>query len=302
MFFWSVVVGLMLPLTAAQAARLELSEWYLLGPFGHPDVPASGLPLAPNGLTEMRNYNQFFTAVQRSADLYPVNREVDLDATYKGPITVDAQGQEQALTWRKVTGGNVPAGNAMVVFMSTWVWVPADVAATLAARSYRGSRYSATEYILVNGSVLRNERADRANPPVTHPVNGQAVALKKGWNHIFTQHTVGWGTLQNHVALDIPDEVAGAKVSAEPPVEVGRRFTTAGVALAPAAPSAGDAGAAAEARVRTWTNRTGKQIRATYEALDGDSVVLRTEDGRVAKILLDRLSDEDRAYVRARSK
>jgi len=53
------------------------------------------------------------------------------------------------------------------------------------------------------------------------------------------------------------------------------------------------------AEVRTWTDATGKFKReASFQRLDGDSVVLQTADGKGLKIPLDRLAAADQAYVK----
>jgi hypothetical protein len=53
------------------------------------------------------------------------------------------------------------------------------------------------------------------------------------------------------------------------------------------------------AEVRTWTDATGKFNRvASFQRLDGDSVVLQTADGKEFKIPLDRLAAADQAYAK----
>jgi hypothetical protein len=54
------------------------------------------------------------------------------------------------------------------------------------------------------------------------------------------------------------------------------------------------------AEVRTWTDATGKFRRsATFQRVNGDSVILQTPDGQQLRIALDQLSAADRAYVRS---
>jgi hypothetical protein len=56
---------------------------------------------------------------------------------------------------------------------------------------------------------------------------------------------------------------------------------------------------AGHAEVRTWTDTTGKFKReASFERLAGDSVVLKTPDGKELTIPLRRLSPEDQAFAR----
>jgi hypothetical protein len=56
---------------------------------------------------------------------------------------------------------------------------------------------------------------------------------------------------------------------------------------------------AAHAEVRTWTDTTGKFKReASLERLAGESVVLKTPDGKELTIPLSRLSPEDQAYAK----
>ena len=53
------------------------------------------------------------------------------------------------------------------------------------------------------------------------------------------------------------------------------------------------------AEVRTWTDATGKFKRvASFQRLDGDSVVLQTADDKEFKIPLDRLAAADQAYAK----
>ncbi len=52
-----------------------------------------------------------------------------------------------------------------------------------------------------------------------------------------------------------------------------------------------------EESLRTWTNSEGKTIKASLNALEGDSVTLRLENGRTYTIPLATLSDGDRQHV-----
>jgi len=54
----------------------------------------------------------------------------------------------------------------------------------------------------------------------------------------------------------------------------------------------------ASAEVRTWKDKTGKfSIRAELVESDGTKVTLKKTDGKVIKVPVDRLSDEDRQFL-----
>jgi outer membrane protein assembly factor BamB len=56
---------------------------------------------------------------------------------------------------------------------------------------------------------------------------------------------------------------------------------------------------AAEEKMRTWTDATGKhKTRAAFVALEGDEITLQREDGKIVKLPLDRLSKADQAFAR----
>lgn len=52
------------------------------------------------------------------------------------------------------------------------------------------------------------------------------------------------------------------------------------------------------AEARIWTNLTGKQLEAEYVSLSLDRVTLKSPQGEVFSVLLDKLSPEDQEYVR----
>jgi len=61
--------------------------------------------------------------------------------------------------------------------------------------------------------------------------------------------------------------------------------------------------ASASAEVRTWKDKTGKfSIRAEMVESDGTTVTLKKVDGKVIKVAVDRLSDEDRRFLDAQEK
>jgi len=51
------------------------------------------------------------------------------------------------------------------------------------------------------------------------------------------------------------------------------------------------------ARPRTWTNREGREITATFVRVEGDVALLRMANGRVYRVPVDTLSDESRAAL-----
>ncbi len=59
----------------------------------------------------------------------------------------------------------------------------------------------------------------------------------------------------------------------------------------------------ASAEVRTWKDKTGKfSIRAEVVESDGTTLTLKKADGKVIKVAVDRLSDEDRQFLEAQEK
>ena len=53
------------------------------------------------------------------------------------------------------------------------------------------------------------------------------------------------------------------------------------------------------AQTRRWSNRSGDQIEAELVQVEGDRVILRTPEGRLYRVPIESLSDEDRDFVRA---
>lgn len=51
------------------------------------------------------------------------------------------------------------------------------------------------------------------------------------------------------------------------------------------------------AEIRTWTSTTGDTMEAEYVEVQGDRVVLRTEEGRMLEIRMNQLSPQDQMYV-----
>lgn len=58
------------------------------------------------------------------------------------------------------------------------------------------------------------------------------------------------------------------------------------------------AGAASAAEIRTWTDVEGRQVTASFVSLEGDLIVLQTEDGAQHRFPLARLSAEDQAQAK----
>lgn len=56
----------------------------------------------------------------------------------------------------------------------------------------------------------------------------------------------------------------------------------------------------AHAQARTWTNKEGKTVFASYVKLEADTVHMRLNNGRLAKVPMDKLSSKDQAWVRQR--
>jgi hypothetical protein len=49
--------------------------------------------------------------------------------------------------------------------------------------------------------------------------------------------------------------------------------------------------------IRTWTDTSGKTVEAAIVDVKDGTVRLRLPDGKIASVALDRLCDEDRAYI-----
>ncbi|MBB5034292.1 DUF1549 domain-containing protein [Prosthecobacter vanneervenii] len=54
----------------------------------------------------------------------------------------------------------------------------------------------------------------------------------------------------------------------------------------------------AMAEVRTWTDTSGRQVKASFIGLDGENIVLQTEDGATHKFPLTKLSAEDQTLAK----
>lgn len=229
-----VAVAGMIPGRAPAADEwrsIKLEEWYLCAPMGNAGLKAAPMPKVPANGTEIRNFNHFFKMVQNDLSLYPMLAVVDLDAKYKGDITMNAEGESPEVSWRKVAAKKnaVDGANMVVAFWSTWVWAPSNITVRIHDASYEDEKRAADVYVTVNGAALRNERVDRDNPPVMRPVANQEIMLRKGWNHVYARHLVGWGTVQNDIAIAVSGADADKiKLSADPPQEAGRRFTVLG--------------------------------------------------------------------------
>ena len=57
--------------------------------------------------------------------------------------------------------------------------------------------------------------------------------------------------------------------------------------------------AKAEEKPRTWTNKEGKEIVATFKGVESGNALLVTEDGRTFRYPLEKLSDESRALIKS---
>lgn len=55
------------------------------------------------------------------------------------------------------------------------------------------------------------------------------------------------------------------------------------------------------ADLRTWTDTRGRTIEASLVRVDGSSVQLKKRDGKVYTVPIDRLSEQDRAFIRKES-
>lgn len=57
--------------------------------------------------------------------------------------------------------------------------------------------------------------------------------------------------------------------------------------------------ASVRAEVRTWTDVQGRQVTATFQKLEGEFIVLETQDGATHRFELSRLSAEDQAFAKS---
>ena len=262
-------LGLMLPGPASAASnatvQVRIGEWHAVGPFGSPElvgkVSASEV-LPPNNLGDVRNYNHIFKILQSASyKMDPGSAgggEIDLDATYCGPETCNAAGKQLTVSWKPVAlgeDGNVsmkPGSwkNVGVTYLSTWIFVPSNTTGRFTAGGYGlesvgsgrvhppASGSPAWEslgvdiQIWVNRYPLRTARVWRGNPVVHHPIYGQTVYFKAGWNHVLGRYMTTWAELRPEMVLEFDaKDSAGILVSREPPQHVGRRFLSAGKPL-----------------------------------------------------------------------
>lgn len=255
----SLLPLLALPARASESAALltiPITEWYALGPLGHPDIAGRGgtadWPI-PTSNSEIRNYNWVFALfhaaggdplVANAAD----DNIIDLDTVVSGPATMNVNGETGSVRWAAVTltdkAPAYPPGQAMakgmgVVQFSTWIHVPENTAATVAFDGYgtiadSATRASSDVYVSINRYALRTYRVNPDNPPVKHPVDHQTVYLRQGWNHVFCRHISAWGGVQQSMKITVPAAVGEAlRISRDPPPECGRRFLADGSPLTP---------------------------------------------------------------------
>lgn len=62
---------------------------------------------------------------------------------------------------------------------------------------------------------------------------------------------------------------------------------------------AGFGAASANAEIRTWTDVQGRQVTASFVQIEGDFIVLQTQDGVTHRFELSRLSPEDQTFAKA---
>lgn len=62
---------------------------------------------------------------------------------------------------------------------------------------------------------------------------------------------------------------------------------------------AGFGAASASAEIRTWTDVQGRQVTASFVQIEGDFIVLQTQDGVTHRFELSRLSPEDQTFAKA---
>lgn len=234
---------------ATELAELPIRQWYAVGPLGHPHLQErpEHWRVPPVGAKEVRDYNGLFRLFAYDAALYPMDPggkgTVDLSASYQGPLTQNVAGEQLEAAWKKWSSTDdkdeYPALKDMVkgaglAYFSTWIYVPEETSAEVMFKGYgvqphARSRLGVNVAAWINGRPLRAYRIERENPMVMHPVDGQKITLKAGWNHLYCRHASAWEGIRNAPWLKLPKQIVSrAKVSADPPEEIGRKFKVDG--------------------------------------------------------------------------
>lgn len=223
-----------------EVAAVPVRAWKAIGPFG--DRQLKDRPREQHPQDGAHNFvNRVFASAK-----YPVEKQIDLDAVYTGDLTVDVNGKEHELRWTNLTatadvvefkplpaGKGAPGANDSVVglvYFSTWVFAPAEMTVAAQFPAYQGiPRYGATEHVWINGQLVKQRQEHPDNKLILHPVEKQSIALKNGWNHVLVKVWSTWAGAKAGLVLQVPAAKAfDFKFSAEPPKEVGRKFTIDG--------------------------------------------------------------------------
>ena len=226
---------------SAQETAIQVSEWNALGPMGSAALKGypQDYPSIPRDEREYRGWLHWYRVFLHNLKDYPMNPEgggiVDLNATYKGDITINGAGQELEVSWKKISIPNPSAryprrpqlhnGTGMS-FFSTWIYSPKPAFAKFFFNGYRGEEKKGNGISCwVNGAYLPTRWMRKDIPMIQQPVSGTQATLKEGWNHVYVRHISAWAGTCNSLQIRVPQDVASElRVSADPPEEIGRTF------------------------------------------------------------------------------
>ena len=228
-------------LHAAHNVSVPVREWNVLGPLGDPGLIEVGkLHQDRNRRNAARRlaHKVITSAIQK----YEPENVVDLDATYRGGVTRDSAGNDYEVKWQSldVAGekgvfdvkGDAKAEFPLVngygtYYFSTWVYAPDALEITLQFPAYGNSTNALNAsdcFCWLNGKPLKHA-VRKSETTVRHPVRGQKVQLKKGWNHLYCRQFSISYWISHGCVLEVPEAVAfDVKFSADPPENVGRKF------------------------------------------------------------------------------
>ena len=197
--------------------ELPVQQWQVCGPWGGPEL--KDLPPRPRRRSEKRAVHDFF----RNAEYPPDDREVDLEASYRGPGTMVWSGRplkvrEHTVRWKqKNTPGRsavLPVGGqTQLHYAATWIYVPTDC--ELRVHFHTMTHNVATYW--VNGRKIhlgwRRKRSEQKRAART-------IEFDAGWNKVFFRGYCYGYSLRAGLTLEGPEELLWkVKTSARPPVE-----------------------------------------------------------------------------------
>ncbi len=222
----------------AKLRSFSIRKWMAIGPFGHPQLKSR-----PSGETADQAAHDFVSKVFTEQAKYPLDKKIDLKATYRGDLTSDCNGKAPAIHWQVVRskdgkvswppGGRLAKGVGLCYF-STWIHARESTTVFGVFSGYGNpeeatAREGASVRCWINGKTVREEMVKPEEPLLVHPIRVQNITFRKGWNHIYFKVFSTWSGCRVGLSLKGKEELLWRFTSqAVPPSEIGNIFTLAG--------------------------------------------------------------------------